>query len=406
LEKVETDVCIAGGGPAGMVLGLLLAKRGVKVLVCESHPDFAREFRGEVLMPRFSQMMSQIGLLKFLETKPHLKLSDMRIFYCGNPVAAFQFNRIAPQMPFAVWMPQPILLAALEEKARPLPSFQMWFGAAVRDLIQENGRVMGAVVHKDGRPVEVTARVVVGADGRASTVRRAGGFENIREEHDFDIIWFNTQKPAAYPSTVQAFISRRHNYLILPKYPDLIQCGILVPPGEYSEYVKKGIDSIREELLDAHPVLAQFAKGLKDFSPFSVLQARVSLAKQWARDGCLLVGDSAHTCSPAGAIGVSVAVQTAIIAADVVCRAVQKGDTSAAALSEVQARRQADVEKIQRIQKRASQLVFPRNRLVAWALPSIFRVLDGTGALRNMQRRMFVLDRPLEIDPAFRFGGD
>jgi 2-polyprenyl-6-methoxyphenol hydroxylase-like FAD-dependent oxidoreductase len=386
-----------------MVLGLLLAKRGVKTLVCESHPDFEREFRGEVLMPRFSQMMRQVGLLEFLESKPHLKLQDVRMFHLGRLVATFSFKRIAPEMPFALWMPQSVLLAALEEKARTFPAFQIEFGAVVRDLVRENGRITGAVVQKEGKTQTIRARVVVGADGRGSTVRRMGGFQNVVDEHDFDVIWFNAKKPAGHPDAVQGFFSTRHNYLILPKYPDLLQCGILVPPGAYSDYVQKGIESIKEELSEAHPVLANFAKELKDFSPFSVLQARVSRAQEWAKDGCLLVGDSAHTCSPAGAVGVSVAVHSAMDAADVIVRALEKNDVSVKTLSWLQSRREADVIRIQAIQKRVSRMVFPRNRFLSLVMPAVLAFLSRTSSFKGMQRRLFVLEKPLSIDPAFRF---
>ncbi len=403
MDNYQTDICVVGGGPAGMVLALLLAKRGVKVLVCESHENFNREFRGEVLMPRFSQMMEEIGLLEFLFSKPHIKLDEFKIFNRGKPVAQFQFRQIAPEKPYAVWMPQPVMLAALLEKAKSFPSFEMWFGAPAQGLLEENGRIAGIVVQKAGRKIKVSARLVVGADGRSSAVKRAGRFETAYEEHDFDLIWFNAPKPADTPNVVQAFLSRRHNYLILPKHPNLLQCGILVAPGEYGRYVQKGIGSIKEELSEAHPVLSDFARGLKDFSCFSLLQARVHFVREWAKDGCLLIGDAAHTCSPAGAVGVSVAVQTAIVAADVIYKAAQNGHFSAAALSEVQKRREADVREIQRIQKRVVGIIFPANPLLSFLLPSVFSVLARSSFFRQIQRRLFVLDAPLGVDPAFRF---
>jgi len=399
----KVDVCIAGGGPAGMVLGLLLAHQGVKVLVLERHRNFDREFRGEVLMPRFTQMFRQIGLFDFIEKYPHLKLKEIEIIFKDWHLANFEIAKVAPEAPFALWMPQPVLLGALYDKAKTLPNFDLWFNASAHDLIEENGKVVGVRVDYEGKKVDVRARVTVGTDGRASTVRRSGGFEMEYEDYDFDVMWFTIPRPEGYEQTVRAFLSTGINYLILPKYPDLLQCGLIVPKGEFLRFKEKGIDSIRRELFKAYPILHPFAKDLKDFSHFNVLQARVSYVKRWAKDGCLLVGDSAHTCSPAGAIGVSVAVASAIVAADVIKKAFAANDTSAEFLDQVQNIRGPEVRAIQKMQKEVTVGLIFAPKAFKWIVPFLFFLIAKTPFLRRFQRKLLVMEKPLPVDPTLRF---
>src|SRR5215467_4043873 len=140
---VRTGACIVGGGPAGLMLGLLLAKRGANVVVLEAHRTFDREFRGEVLQPSTARLLDQIGLLSYILEQPHLLLKEGRLLVNGRQKAGFSFDRIAPQYPYAIWMPQPIFLDALARKAAPYPGFQLWMGANVTELVEENGTVVG-----------------------------------------------------------------------------------------------------------------------------------------------------------------------------------------------------------------------------------------------------------------------
>src|SRR5437867_6036963 len=175
--KSRTGVCIVGGGPAGMLLGLLLAKRGAEVIVLEGHPTFDREFRGEVLQPSTARLLDQIGLLEYILDQPHLTLTEGKLRVRGRVAAGFDFKTISPEYPYAIWMPQPIFLEALVKKAAPFPGFACWMGAHVSELIEEKGAVVGVKGFRHGKdPFEIRADVVVGADGRHSTVRRLGGF--------------------------------------------------------------------------------------------------------------------------------------------------------------------------------------------------------------------------------------
>jgi 2-polyprenyl-6-methoxyphenol hydroxylase-like FAD-dependent oxidoreductase len=169
MTSARVGACIAGGGPAGLMLGLLLAKRGAEVLVLEGHEDFEREFRGEVLQPSTAHLLDELGLLEYVKAQPHSLLETGKIRQHGREVGEFSFKRIAPQYPYAIWMPQPIFLGALLRKAEPFPSFRCWMGARVTALLEEGGRVVGVTGVRHGdEPFEVRADVVVGADGRYS----------------------------------------------------------------------------------------------------------------------------------------------------------------------------------------------------------------------------------------------
>lgn len=400
-EKIyRVDVCIVGAGPAGMILALLLAHQGIKVLVLESHHNFEREYRGEVLMPRFIQMMRQIGLLSCIEKYPHLKLKNFEFHYKDKILANLDFAGICPEAPFALWMPQTVMLNALHEKAMTYSNFQLLFGVTARDVIHEDGKIVGVTGMRRAEQIEVRCRVTIGSDGRASAVRKSAGFKMEYEDYDFDVVWFTVKRHEHFENTVRAFFTPRRTYLVLPKYPDLAQCGVLVSKGEFSQIREQGIGAMKQELLSAHPMLHDFARQLTDFEPFGVLQARVSYAARWAKEGCLLVGDAAHTCSPAGAIGVSVAAATAIVAADVIVKGFKRGDLSLTTLNKVQRLRGSDVQRIQTMQgffTTAAFLKYPRLRPLA--LLSIF-TLARAGIMPKFFRRIVVMDQPLPIDPA------
>lgn len=400
----EVDVCVAGGGPAGMMLALLLAKRGVKVVVLEQHKDFEREYRGEVLMPRFTQMMRQIGLFEELEKQQHLKLDGLEGFSRQQRILNINFKQIAPEAPFALWMPQPVLLNFLHRKASAYSKYEILFDANVKSLINEGGRIRGVLAQNEkGEKIEIRAQVTVGADGRFSVLRRAGGFELADEDYHFDIVWFTMPRPESYDHQVRFFINDKVNFLVLPKYPDLMQCGLIVPKGGYAKLRHSGIESVRKILMRGHPFFQPFAERLRDFNHFSILQARIEYVKQWARDGALLVGDSAHTCSPAGAIGVSVAVGSAIVASEIIYDAILSKDVSARKLGKLQEIREDEVLMIQSIQKKFTQILLAQSKLARYFLPAAAFLIGSTGLLKAAQRKLFVVEKPLPLRNAVHF---
>src|SRR5262247_1227494 len=407
MKSVRTGACIVGGGPAGLVLGLLLAKRGADVLVLEGHENFDREFRGEVLQPSTAHLLDELGLLQYVRAQPHSLLEAGKIRLNGTEVGEFSFKRIAPQYPYAIWMPQPIFLAALVRKAEPFPSFRCWMGAKVTKLIEADGRVVGVSGLRHGNePFEVRADVVVGADGRYSAVARLGGFKPEYEHHDFDIIWFTIEQPPGWSSTLYVSLGDEIRGLMLPKYPHHIQAGIVLPTGEWRRWRQDGVAAVAERVRRFDPIFAGFADTLEDFTPFFPLEGIIRLVDHWAQDGLLLIGDAAHTMSPAGAIGVNVAIATAVVAAQVLYPHFGHGPIGRELLHEVQRLRESDVRTLHRLQLGAQGVLLgqgSRNPATRWLVRTALPLFLRSPVLPLVQRRLF-FGAPLPpIDPAFSF---
>jgi 2-polyprenyl-6-methoxyphenol hydroxylase-like FAD-dependent oxidoreductase len=388
-----------------MMLGLLLAKRGADVLVLEAHETFDREFRGEVLQPSTAHLLDELGLLEYILAQPHSILDAGRVRFNGKPVGELSFNRIAPGYPYAIWMPQPVFLAALLRKAEPMPSFSCWMGARVSKLILEGNRIVGVSGIRHGREAfEVRADVVVAADGRYSNIVKMAGFKAEYEHHDFDIVWFTIPRPPGWSSTLYVSLGTGARGLMLPKYPHHVQVGLVMRPAEWKQWRKDGIAAVADRIRRFDPICREFADSLQDFTPFFPLEGLIRFVDDWARDGLLLIGDAAHTMSPVGAIGVNVAIATAAVAAQVILPRLGHGPIPKSELQEVQRLREGDVRTLHRFQLGAQQLLLGGGpvwrSLVLRVLPLVLR----SPLAPRAQRRLF-LGVPLPpLDPEFSFG--
>jgi 2-polyprenyl-6-methoxyphenol hydroxylase-like FAD-dependent oxidoreductase len=404
--ETKTSACVVGGGPGGLMLGLLLAKRAVDVLVLEGHEDFEREFRGEVLQPSTSNLLDAIGLLDYILAQPHSLLEVGKIRLNGRPVGEFAFKRISPRYPYAIWMPQPIFLEALRRKAAGFPSFQCWMGAKATKLIEENGKVVGVSGLRHGKEAfEIRADVVVAADGRYSTVAKLGGFEIEYEHHDFDVIWFTIEQPPGWASTFYVSLGDVRG-LMLPKYPHHIQAGLVLPTGEWKRWRDEGVAKVADRIRRFDPIFTEIADSLRDFKPFFPLEGLIRLMREWSRDGLLLIGDAAHTMSPVGAIGVNVALATAAVAAQVLYPHFGHGPIGREVLQEVQRLREADVRTLHRFQLGAQGVLLgqgSRNAIVKWLAQAAIPLILKSPVMPMIQRRLF-FGAPLPpLDPAFSF---
>jgi 2-polyprenyl-6-methoxyphenol hydroxylase-like FAD-dependent oxidoreductase len=405
MTTVHVNACIVGGGPAGLMLGLLLAKRGAQVLVLEGHETFEREFRGEVLQPSTAHLLDELGLLQYILAEPHSILDAGKVRLHGREVGEFSFKRISPEYPYAIWMPQPVFLSALLRKAEPLPSFQCWMGAKVNKLIQEDGRTLGVTGLRHGTEhFEVRADVVIGADGRYSQIAKLGGFKAEYEHHDFDLIWFTIEQPPGWDSMFCVSLGQKVRGLMLPKYPHHIQAGIALPTGEWKRWRQEGVAAVANRVRLLDPIFDEFASGLKDFTPFFPLEGLIRLVDDWARDGLLLIGDAAHTMSPAGAIGVNVAIATAAVAAQELYPKLGRGPIPHEDLQVIQRKREADVRTLHKLQLGAQRvLVAKEGGLVRRLLPMLLPVMLNSPLLPRIQRRLFFGVPLPPLDPAFAF---
>jgi 2-polyprenyl-6-methoxyphenol hydroxylase-like FAD-dependent oxidoreductase len=407
MVTVNVDACIVGGGPAGMLLALLLAKRGAEVLVLEGHETFAREFRGEVLQPSAVHLLDEIGLLEDILREPHSRIEAGHLRLDGETIGAVSFARIVPEYPYAIWMPQPIFLDALRRKAGSLPGFRCWMGAKVSALVRDGGATVGVTGLRHGsEPFEVRADVVVGADGRYSSIARLGGFTDEYNHHDFDIVWFTIAQPPGWSSTFYVSIGPDVRGLMLPRYPHDIQAGIALPAGEWKAWKRAGVAFVADRVRRFDPIFGAFADGLVDLTPFFPLEGVVRLVDDWARDGLLLIGDAAHTMSPVGAIGVNVAMATAAVAAQVLFPLLGRGPIPHGELRAVQRLREPDIRTLHRLQLRAQQAVLSQGRagpVMRWLLPRALKLLIRSPLVPRIQRRLlFGVPLPA-LDPAFSF---
>jgi 2-polyprenyl-6-methoxyphenol hydroxylase-like FAD-dependent oxidoreductase len=360
-----------------------------------------------VLQPSTVHLLDELGLLAYILEQPHATLREGSIRVFGETAGAFSFDRIAPEYPYAIWMPQPIFLSALAAKAAPFPTFQRWMGARVTELIEEGGAVVGVRGLRHGaEPFELRADVVVGADGRESLVRRLGGFAVAYEHYDFDVLWFVIDQPPGWPNTIHISFGRELRGLLLPKYPAQIQAGLILPRNEWRRWRHEGVAAVADRVRRFDAIFTPFADGLRDFTPFFPLQARILLVREWARDGLLLIGDAAHTMSPAGAIGVNVALATAAVAAQEIYPRLGRGPLAKADLARVQALREADVRTLHRLQLGAQRVLLSPaggSRLFAWLVPRLLPLLVRSPLLPRLQRRLF-FGAPLPpLDREFSF---
>ena len=411
MASIRTDVCVVGGGPAGQLLGLLLAKRGTRVLVLEGHETFDREFRGEVLQPSTAHLLDALGLLDYLRAQPHSILTTGVVRLNGRTAGTFSFARISPTYPYAIWMPQPVFLQALFDRARTFPSFECWMGARVTGLVEEGGQVVGVTGTRHGRePFEIRADVVVGADGRFSQIRRLGGFRAAYEHHDFDVVWFVIPEPPGWSSTFYISLGSPAPCLLLPKYPHAVQVGIVLPKGAWREWREDGVAAVADRLRRLDPLFRDFAGGLRDFTPFFPLEGLIRLVEDWARDGLLLIGDAAHTMSPAGAIGVNVALAGrqpgSSIKPLVYLTAFERGLYPGVQVTDEITAFSAPPGQPAYVPANYEDKYYGlarRGGLARWVLPWLLPVVLRSPLLPRLQRRIF-FGAPLPpLDPAFSF---
>jgi 2-polyprenyl-6-methoxyphenol hydroxylase-like FAD-dependent oxidoreductase len=226
-------------------------------------------------------------------------------------------------------------------------------------LLREGDRVTGVRAVRNGVEVEVHARITVGADGRGSRIASLGGFTPAYEHYHFDVLWFSLPRPdTGFDNTVRFYLTPDNFFLVAPKHPDLIQVGVSIPPGGFATYRNnQGIEAIRKILAPGPAVVRAFSETLIDYKPFHPLKAQITLMKQWAQDGLLLIGDAAHTCSPVGGVGVSIAAETAAVAAGVILSALAADDVSAQRLDSVRQLREPEVRTVHRLQRMMGNLM-------------------------------------------------
>ena len=322
-HQLSTTCCIVGGGPAGMMLGLLLARAGVDVSVLEKHPDFNRDFRGDTIHPATLEIMYELGLLDGLLQLPHQPIHQVGAVVGGQPYDIANFTHLPVHAPFIALMPQWDLLNFLAAEVRKYPNARVLMQHNVTHLLSESGRVTGASAETPGGPVDLRATLTVGCDGRHSTATESAHLEHVESGAPIDVLWFRVSRRPTDPEEGLGFLNFGR-MLVLINRGDYFQCGYIIRKGSFETHIKPaGLAQLRRDLAELVPVLGEpdpnghtRVAELTDWAQLKPLTVQVNHLRRWHAPGLLCIGDAAHAMSPVGGIGINLAIQDAVATAN------------------------------------------------------------------------------------------
>ena len=349
IELLETTCCVVGGGPAGMMLGYLLARQGIDVKVLEKHTDFNRDFRGDTVHPSTLEVLHELGLLDEFLALPHQRVTSAGAIVGGVNFELADFKQVPAKCKFVALMPQWDFLNFIADRARALPSFELLMRHEVTDLLNEGRGISGVSVRHGDRTVEIRARLVVGCDGRHSVVRKAAGLELIDHGVPIDVLWFRLSRMPGDPANVLGNV----NYgkaLIMIDRADYFQSGLMIEKGSYERIKDRGIEALRAEIRQIAPWLGERVNELRDWDQISILTVQINRLKKWFKPGLLCIGDAAHAMSPAGGVGINLAIQDAIAAARLLAEPLRSGCGLEARMAAVERRRELPTCAMQAVQ--------------------------------------------------------
>ncbi len=382
----DLDLIIVGGGPAGMMAGLLFARAGCRLQVLEKHADFFRDFRGDTVHPSTMEILDQLGMLRRFLKRPHNEVQTAQLRLAGRDWTIGELSHLPTPAPFIAMMPQWDFLDFIRGEAKAYAGFQLEMNATVVGFTEDKGRVTGVRL-QDGR--ELHARLVIAADGRASIVRSMLPLEDLGAP--IDVFWFRIGKSETEQGALRGNVAPGR-VLVMIDRGDYWQCAFVIPKGAAEAYQARGIEAIREEVAAAAPAELDLAE-LDDISDLHLLTVKLDRLTRWYRPGLLAIGDAAHAMSPIGGIGINLAVQDAVAAANILAEPLARGESVDPLLQRVQARRIFPTRIIQGAQK------FAQNRVIGRVLqssairraPLVVRLLDRYPILRRIPGRLIGL---------------
>lgn len=404
MADLTTTCCIAGGGPAGMMLGFLLARAGVDVIVLEKHADFLRDFRGDTIHPSTLQLMHELGLLEDFLKLPHSAVSNIAMRFGNETIQFADFSHLPVAAPYVAMMPQWDFLDFLADRGREQPRFTLMMSARAEALIERAGKIVGLTGRDGSGPFSIRADLVVAADGRRSDIRAASGLKGIDIGAPMDVLWFRLPKEPADPNQTGGQVANGRLLVTLDR-GDYWQSAFVIPKGRFEALRAAGLPSFRESIVKMAPWLADRMEAIQDWDQIKLLTVAVDRLEKWWRPGLLCIGDAAHAMSPIGGVGVNLAVQDAVATANLLAAPLREKRLKDNDLAAVQKRRAFPTKATQRLQ------VIAQNRIISPLLaraendaplgpPFLVRLFDWLPVLRRLPARLVGIGvRPEHIGP-------
>lgn len=390
-DTQQTTCCIVGGGPAGIMLSLLLARKGIDVTLLEAHQDFDRDFRGDTVHASTLEVLDQLGLADRVLEIPHGKMERMKVVTPEREYSLIDLRGLRTRFPYVAMVPQGKFLDFLAGECRKYPSFRLVLGANVQRLVQDDGRVRGVRYRGDDSAWhEVRAALTVAADGRFSKLRNLAGLEPVKTAPPMDVVWFRLPRRPGDSEDAGVFYIHNGRFAVMLERAEEWQVGYVILKGGFQGLRSEGIEALRTSLAALVPWVKERAEILQDWKQVTVLSVESSFVPKWYQPGLLLIGDAAHVMSPVGGIGINFAIQDAVEAANVLWRPLKNGAVSPDDLAAVQKRREGPVRSAQKLQ------AFLQEKIAAPALqagqsfrpPLLLRVIAKLPILRNIPGRM------------------
>ncbi len=389
MTVLRARCCIAGGGPAGMMLGYLLARAGVDTVVLEKHADFLRDFRGDTVHPSTLEVMHELGLLEAFLQRPHQKLSRIEGQVGGRPIVMADFAHLPVRCPYIAFMPQWEFLDFLAQQARKLPRFRLLMEAEATGLVEKAGNVLGVTGTSPDGPLEVRAELTVAADGRHSLLRDRAGLEVEEFGAPMDVLWMRLSRRADDPPNTLGRINAGRILVTLDR-GDYWQCAYVIPKGGYDALRRGSLEAFRAGIVAVAPHLRERVGELHGWDDIKLLTVQVNRLRRWHRPGFLCIGDAAHAMSPIGGVGINLAIQDAVAAANLLSKPLLRGAPGDGELSAVQRRRDFPTRMTQRMQLFLQRNVIGRV-LASGATPGIawpIRLMQRFPVLRRIPARL------------------
>lgn len=380
-----------------MMTGYLLARAGVEVVVLEKHADFNRDFRGDTIHPSTLELMHELGLLEEFLKLPHQELRELRAVMNGHVVPIADFSHLPTRCQFIAFMPQWDFLNFLASHAKQFPTFALHLEHEVVDLLIEGERVVGVRVKTSAGERAVQADLVIGADGRHAITHTRGKFELREFGVPIDVLWTRLSKREGDPKQSLGFF-RSGKLLVLLDRDDYFQLGFIIPKGTFDDIKQRGFPAFHDDIVAIAPFLKDRIAELDDWSKIRLLTVQINRLRHWAREGLLCIGDSAHAMSPAGGVGINLALQDAVATANLLAAKLRAGPVSLADLEQVQVRREWPVRVIQSLQVFVHRRINGRTSGSGDKLPFIGRIFRWFPFLRRIPARFIGLGpRPEHI---------